>query len=177
VVLDFRFWVVVKGKEAVMNCKEMGDRLLDLASGTVADAETGQHLQTCNACAEKLASLAQTMDLLEEWQAPEPSPYFDTRLYARLREESSKEPQRWLGWFRRPALAVSMAAIMALGIALVGLGGGNQAQHPEKVVVVDARPGSAIADLQSLDKNHDLLANFDLLDDDDSDSGSTAVNP
>ena len=27
------------------------------------------------------------MALLDEWQAPEPSPYFDVRLNARLREE------------------------------------------------------------------------------------------
>jgi predicted anti-sigma-YlaC factor YlaD len=159
-----------------MNCREMGDRLLDLASGIPGDAETGQHLQTCNACAEKLASLAETMSLLDEWQTPEPSPYFDTRLHARLREQAAKPAAGWVGWMRKPALALSMAGLMAIGITLVALRGGDQTQQP-MAVVVDARPGSAIADLQSLDKNHDLLANFDLLDDDDAGGGNTAVNP
>lgn len=160
-----------------MNCKEMGDRLLDLASGIPGDAETAQHLQACDACAEKLASLAQTMSLLDEWQTPEPRPYFDTRLHARLREEAAKPAAGWLGWFRKPALALSMAGLMAIGVTLVGLHAGNQTQQPNNVVFVDARPGSAIADLESLDKNHDLLANFDLLDDDDADSGNTTANP
>jgi predicted anti-sigma-YlaC factor YlaD len=160
-----------------MNCREMGDRLLDLASGIPGDAGTGQHLQTCTACAEKLASLIQTMSLLEEWQTPEPSPYFDTRLHARLREEAAKPATSWLGWFRKPALALSMAGLMALGITLVGLRIGDPAQQASKVIFVDAPKGSAIADLESLDKNHDLLANFDLLDDDTGDTGTSTANP
>lgn len=159
-----------------MNCKEMGDRLLDLASGIGGDARTEQHLQTCNACAEKLASLIQTMSLMDEWQTPEPSPYFETRLQARLREEAAKPAASWFGWFRKPALALSMAGLMAIGVTLVGLRSGTPAQQP-MAVVVDAPKGSAIADLESLDKNHELLANFDLLDDDDADSGSTTANP
>lgn len=158
-----------------MNCKEMGDRLLDLASGNGADAETEQHLRACTACAEELASLAQTMTLLDEWQTPEPSVYFDTRLRARLREEAAQPARSWLGWFRKPALALSMAGLMALGVTLVGVHG-NIGERP-KAPIVDARPGSAVADLQSLDKNHDLLANFDLLDDDDSDGANETANP
>lgn len=159
-----------------MNCKDMGDRLLDLASGIGADAETGQHLQTCNACAEKLASLVQTMSLLDEWQAPEPSPYFDTRLQARLREEAAKPAATgWFAWFRRPALALSMAGLLAAGVALVGVRGYKNGSPPQ-AKIVDARPGTAVADLQTLDKNHELLADFDLLDDDVSGDDETA-NP
>ena len=106
--------------------------------------------------------------------APEPSPYFSTRLQARLREEKTKPAAGWLGWLRKPALALSMAGLMAAGAALVGVRG--DLANSIKAPIVDARPGSAVADLQSLDKNHDLLANFDLLDDDD-DSGSATANP
>ena len=35
----------------------------------------------------------------------EPSPYFDVRLQARLREEMAKPQAGWLHWFRRPVLA------------------------------------------------------------------------
>ena len=38
-------------------------------------------------CAGKLEEFRQTMTLLDEWQTPEPSPYFDMRLQARLREK------------------------------------------------------------------------------------------
>ncbi len=166
-----------------MNCKEMGDRLLDLASGIGADAETEQHLDQCNACAEKLASMIQTMSLLDEWQTPEPSPYFDTRLNARLREEAAKSTSAgWLAWFRKPALALSLAGLMAVGATVVGLRIGqstdeNKNAAKNKVILVDAPPGTAVADLESLDKNHELLANFDMLDDDDTDSGNATANP
>lgn len=157
-----------------MNCNQISDRLLDLASGTNADPETGQHLQTCNACAEKLAALVQTMSLLDEWQAPEPSPYFDTRMQALLREEKAKAASSsWLAWFRKPVLAWSLAGLLTIGATLVGL----NSLHGPKVEIVNAPPGTAVGDLTSVDKDHELLANFDLLDVDDSDNGSVAVNP
>jgi len=37
--------------------------------------------------------------------------------------------------------------------------------EPEKLTVV--QPGSAVSDLQKLEKNQDLYASFDLLDDDE----------
>lgn len=161
-----------------MNCKEMGDRLLDLAAGTVPDGETERHLQTCEACADKLASLVQTMSLLDEWQAPEPSLYFDSRLQARLREEAARPATSWLGWLRKPALAFAMVGLMAVGVTLYqhrpdSIGTGQQAQAVE----VNAQPGSAVYDLQNLDKNHDLYANFDLLDEIDSQDGGQDLNP
>ncbi len=162
-----------------MNCKEMGDRLLDLASGIGADAETEQHLEKCNACAEKLASMIQTMSLLDEWQTPEPSPYFDTKLNARLREEAAKSTSAgWLAWFRKPALALVLAGLMIVAAALIMLRpspGNVPVNLADKIV--DAPPGTAVANLQSLDKNHELLANFDMLDDDESDSGTATANP
>ena len=72
-----------------------------------ASAEAGEHLRSCSDCAGKLNEVRKTMALLDEWQAPELSPYFDTRLQARLREEKAKEavPRGFLAWIRKPALA------------------------------------------------------------------------
>lgn len=161
-----------------MNCKEMGDRLLDLAAGTVPDGETERHLQTCEACTEKLASLVQTMSLLDEWQAPEPSPYFDSRLHARLREEAARPARGWLAWLRKPALAFAMAGLMAVGLTLYqhrpdSIGTEQQAATTE----INAQTGSAVSDLQKLDKNHDLYANFDLLDEIDGQDADQDMNP
>ncbi|HYH00394.1 MAG TPA: hypothetical protein VD837_14775 [Terriglobales bacterium] len=161
-----------------MNCKDMRDRLLDLAAGATPDAETRQHLQVCEACTDELASLAQTMSLLDEWQAPEPSPYFDSRLQARLREEAAAPARDWFAWLRKPVLAFAMVGLMAVGVTLY-----QQRPEPEspeqrpQVAEVNAQPGSAVADLQNLDKNHDLYANFDLLDEIDQQGAEQDLNP
>lgn len=150
-----------------MNCKEIGGHLLDIAGGAIPDAATEAHLAACDACAEKLASLVQTMSLLDEWRAPEPTPYFDTRLHAQLRSEAVQPGHSWLGWLRKPALAMAMAGLLAIGITLVQHNTQTETQPPAQAEL-RVQPGSAVADLQNLDKNHDIYADFDLLDDLDS---------
>ena len=60
------------------------------------------------------------MGLLDEWQAPEPSPYFSTRLQARMREEIAVARARdWLAWLRRPSLAAVAAVLIAVGVGLL----------------------------------------------------------
>src|ERR1017187_8920683 len=99
-----------------MNCNQIRELLPGLAAAGMdaATLEVGNHIASCNDCATHLRDLQKTMALLDEWQAPEPSPYFDTRLQARLREERREEMARphagWLSWLRRPAWATSLAA-------------------------------------------------------------------
>jgi predicted anti-sigma-YlaC factor YlaD len=139
-----------------MKCNEIRELLPDLAAGfTAASAEVNDHLRSCVACADTLAEFRTTMALLDEWQAPEPSPYFDTRLQARLREEAAKQRSTgWLAWMRRPALALSMAVILVGGIGTYWI---EQSRRPPQPVVV----GSAVSDLQVLDSNHDMLSDSD----------------
>jgi len=147
-----------------MNCNEIRELMPDLAAGVSrANPEMNEHLRGCAMCAGELEEFRRTMALLDEWQVPEPSPYFDTRLQACLREEKEKQRAGWLQWFRKPALAVSFAALMALSITLVRMnrsdpGAGQIAGGP-------VEPGTAVGDLQALDKNHDLYSDFDVLDD------------
>jgi hypothetical protein len=114
------------------------------------------------------------MALLDEWQAPEPSPYFDVKLQARLREEQQKPAAGWFGWFRKPA-AVGLAATVLLALG-VGSFLGRQddtksADHAAPAVV----RGTAVGDLQYLEKHSDLLQEFEALDVlDNSDSGGAA---
>ncbi len=105
--------------------------------------------------------------MLDEWKAPEPSPYFNTRLQARLREEKNKQPVRWWAWIRRPALAGALAVIAVVGVTVFERGGSNIPNIAEKgnPPIVAATPGTAVGDLQALDKNDDMYANFDELDD------------
>ncbi|MGA3210729.1 MAG: hypothetical protein ABSD20_05430 [Terriglobales bacterium] len=143
-----------------MKCNDIGEQLMDVASGQQAAPEVAEHLRACRACSEHLESLRSTMALLDEWQPPEPSPYFDTRLGARLREAAAL-PHSWFGWLRKPALAAAMAVLLVIGGLLY-----YPAAPPSQVVSQgQVQPGTAVGDLQELDKNHELLANFDLLDD------------
>jgi hypothetical protein len=76
----------------------------------------------------------------------------------------AKPAAGWLHWIRRPALAVSLAAIMVIGISLFH-GDGIVRNPVTSATNVQVQPGTAVGDLQALDKNHDLYADFDMLDD------------
>jgi hypothetical protein len=148
-------------KDVAMNCNQIRELFPDLAAGlSAATPDMTQHLHACAGCTGELAEFRQIMALLDEWQVPEPSPYFDTRLKARLREESAR-PAGWMQWFRKPALAVSFAVLMVASFALVHIDNSNK----PKTMVTVVEPGSAVGDLQALDKNHDLYSDFDVLDD------------
>jgi anti-sigma factor RsiW len=147
-----------------MKCNEIRELLPDLAAGlVVAEPEVNTHLRSCSDCAGTLAEFQKTMALLDQWVAPEPSPYFDTRLHARLREEAAKQPSSWMARLRIPALAMSIAAVLAVGATVVRLEY-KKIDNPRGPVAV-AEPGTAVGDLQALDKNHDVYADSDLLDD------------
>ena len=105
-----------------------------------------------------------TMALLDEWQAPEPSPYFDVRLQARLREEMAKPQVGWMHWFRRPVLAAALTVVMGVGVGLFVTQGPVRHLAPPIAQTTEG-PGTAVSDLQALDKNHELYSDFELLDD------------
>jgi hypothetical protein len=139
-----------------MNCKDVKENLIELLAEDPADPAMTAHVRECGACAQELDSLRKTMALLDEWEAPEPSPYFLTRLQAHVKEERNKAPQGWLSWFRRPVMAVSLAAILAGGAVFYRLNVGGTVSPPEH--------GTAVGDLQALEKNQDFYANSDLLE-------------
>jgi hypothetical protein len=147
-----------------MKCKDIREHMLDLMGEDPGPGELREHLSSCASCAGELASMRRTMALLDEWQAPaDTSPYFLTRLHARVRSEQA-QPAGWLNWFRKPALAVSMTVLMLASISLFQgswrLKDDSNSRGPVAMV-----PGTAVGDLQYLDRNHDLLSDFELLDD------------
>jgi hypothetical protein len=146
-----------------MKCEEVRDLMPDLAAGKEAmPLDVRTHVDGCGACATKLEDFRKTMALLDEWTAPEPSQYFDVRLQARLREEMAKAPTGWLHWLRRPALAGVLTLALAGGAGLLYRNGSTQ---PPDAVVSDAEPGSAVSDMQALERNHEIYTDFELLDD------------
>jgi len=153
----------------VMKCEKLRQEFMEAVLGgpETVSAEMREHLQSCAACAGELAALQQTMTLLEEWQTPEPSPYFNTRLRARMRDEVASPARSWLAWFRRPVVAAAAAVLIALGAGLLEIGhfrgDSNTLANNDNMIRVNASE-SAVGDLQYLDKNADLFSEFDALD-------------
>ena len=155
----------IEGK-AVMNCDEIRERMPDMVAGfSEPTADETKHLAGCGACAEHLKSMRSTMSLLDEWRAPEPSPYFDVRLQARLREEMARPQAGWLSWFRRPVLAAALTVLMGVGAGLLFIRSGAIHDRGSDMAAVNVEPGTAVGDLETLEKDDDLYANFELLDD------------
>jgi len=150
-----------------MNCRTIQEMLPDVALGvTPAPPEIDRHLGECAQCSETLEALRATMNLLDEWTAPEPSQYWDVRMQARLREEQqSAAPAGWLKWLRRPALTVAAALVLVAGVGTTYVARFMHQQQQENAAVPQQVRGTAVSDLQYLEKNSDLLQNFDALDD------------
>jgi anti-sigma factor RsiW len=155
-----------------MNCNQVRELLPDVAAGMEIDKKTEDvqnHISSCSTCAAKLQGFRQTMALLDQWEAPEPGPYFDTRLGARLREEMARPARGWLHWLPKPAVAASLAiAVVAGGLAFTNRGiifpGEQELAISIPVPGVPVEPGTAVGDLQALERNHELYADFDVLD-------------
>ena len=77
--------------------------------------------------------------------------------------KSSRSRCGWFGWFRKPA-AVGLAAtvLLALGVGSF-LGRQSDTQSADQAAVAAAR-GTAVSDLQYLEKHSDLLQEFEALD-------------
>lgn len=165
-----------------MNCQNclhsLPDLLLDPTASSNAAAHA--HLDSCTSCRQGFKALQATFDLLDEWHAPEPSPYFDQKLAVRLREEQAVPPANWLERIRtrllfntgrqlRPALAAALAFVLVVGGATIAdLSGFPSHSHVQASATVN--------DLQILDKNEQALQTMDQLlqDDNPSDDNNTA---
>ena len=158
-----------------MVCKDVKDEIFEAALSGAAPGDSAKaHMGSCANCEQEFQSLRSTMNVLDTWTAPEPSPYFDVRLQARLRE-LKEEPQgffaRWmekvgvhhLTW--KPVAASVFALVMAVGVyvEMPGTRGRNQP-------VVQAE--CPVIDLQALDKNQQILSELQDLDDDSSNDNS-----
>ena len=156
-----------------MKCDEVRERMPDVAAGLAElGADETRHLQTCAACAGNLKAMRATMSLLDEWQTPEPSPYFDVRLQARLREEREAAPVGWLarrfarlraGISYGPGLHVRPLAAMALTVMLL-IGGGTYLDLTDwNKPVQPTGQAYVVHDLQILDSNAQVLDQMESL--------------
>ena len=145
------------------NCTGMESKLADLLlDPEKVPAKVQAHVDACESCRAELKELRATMSLLDAWESPEPSPYFLSKLDARMREERATAPASWLERLRArlaygPSMHVRPLAAMALAVVLL-LGGGtylgiSDGERPAAPPVQAA----VVHDLQTLDNNAQLL--------------------
>lgn len=139
-----------------MNCTDIREELVEVASGSPAAPEVSAHMRDCSGCAQTLEHLKQTMAMMDEWTVPEPSPFFDTRLQARLREERPVKSVSWLEWLRRPVAVMVATVLIVAGVLYQHNLGSTLPPTPPK--------GTLVGDLQFMDKNSEVLDDFDALD-------------
>lgn len=162
----------------MMTCPEMNKSLVNLfLESRVLPDEAQKHVAECSACAKELAEMERTWKLLDEWKAPEPSAFFDAKLYARLREAKESAPvsmfERAKAWLLyssnfqlRPVAAGALAMVLAVG-------GGTFALLNHDVVPAP-QTSATVRDLQSYDGNAQLFQQLNALDgDEDGSSGAS----
>jgi hypothetical protein len=161
-----------------MTCPEIKNNLAEVVyeSRPLPD-EIRNHLAKCAGCTAELAEMEATWKLLDEWQAPEPSAFFDAKLYGRLRTEQATAPaplwERAKAWWlystnlqMRPVAAGALAMMLAVG-------GGTFALLDHETAA--PQTSAAVRDLQSYDGNAQLFQQLNALDGDE-DNASGASN-
>jgi hypothetical protein len=145
------------------SCTGMESKLADiLLDPAAAPAKVRAHVEQCESCQGELAELQATMALLDTWKSPEPSPYFLSRLDARMREERQAEPE---GWFARlrdrftfgPSMHVRPLAAMAMAVVLLVGGGAYLGVNDMDQTATQPAQAAVVHDLQTLDNNAQLL--------------------
>jgi len=153
---------------------KLADLLLDPER---VPAKVQAHVDACEHCRGELAELRATMSLLDAWESPEPSPYFLSKLDARMREERATAPASWLERLRArlaygPPMHVRPLAAMALAVVLL-VGGGTYlgVTDGEKQAAPPPVQAAVVHDLQTLDNNAQLLEQLDSISSTNDDNG------
>lgn len=139
-------------------------------------ADARAHVEQCAECSRELAALEATMLALDAWEDVEPSPFFNARLAARLREA---EPAGFMERLRTRLMFGSNAHLKPLAAgalaALLLIGGGTYAGLEGLHPAGQAAPVAASAtvrDLQSLEDNSQMFQELNSLDQPDGGSGN-----
>jgi hypothetical protein len=168
-----------------MICRKMETEFKSLLPDLLLDRErvpaaVRDHVERCADCSRELSELEATMLALDAWEGTEPSPFFDARMAARMREARSEEPAGFLERMRarllfgsklhlRPLAAGALALLLLIG---GGTYAGFQGLRPSNPQAASA----TVRDLQSLDENAQVFQQMNSLDEPDSDAASSGSN-
>jgi len=166
-----------------MKCKELESNAIEYLDGKLAPAQRSAveaHLAVCAACRERVHGFTQVMGLLDEWQSVQPSPFFQTRLATRLKEEAASPS----GWARlcelyafRPAaaslFAAALAVVMTVAVAVLryspapldDASGNTAGTTGSRAVTVAVTAGDELPLYQDLPllEDYEVLRNFEVL--------------
>jgi predicted anti-sigma-YlaC factor YlaD len=167
-----------------MDCKTCRAALPDLLlDREIADVrpELAAHMVKCAECRIEFTELKATFAMLDEWAAPEVSPYFDARLHVRLREAVAAEPEgiwermrSFLTFSTGRALRPVMAGMLGLTLMLSGGTALLVHQHPASV----NDPASAtVDDLKIMNNNAQAFQQMDQLLDEPAQSKDDGGGP
>ncbi len=160
-----------------MDCKTCRSLFPDLLLDPelAVTPETKAHIAACESCRVELQELRGTFALLDEWAAPEPSPYFDARVRAHLRDAERATPEglweRLLNTLRfSTGRGFRSAVAFAFVLALLLSGGTVATIWTHQGNAPTASP--TVNDLKIYDNNAQALQQMDILDDAGSDNGA-----
>lgn len=154
-------------------CRKHLPDLLFEPGYAVAHPEVDAHLYACTPCRTELEELQATFDLLDNWNAPEPTPFFDARVKARVREAAAQPEGFWertKAWWMystgrsvRPLLAGALALVVVVGggTTFVSLHDHNSTQNKQPAAM-----SATVNDLRIIDNNDQALQQMDQLLDD-----------
>ena len=124
-------------------------------------------------------AMREVMDLLNDWQVPEPSAWFDGKMMARFREEQNRAPESWLARIRDRFLfgsTVSYRPVLAGAMALLLVAGGGSYLGVAHLQPSQGMSTSAtVQDLQVLDNNDQAIQQMDQLLDTSDDGNSSSL--
>lgn len=142
-----------------MNCERMENRLIAYLDGRASKPEgleVEAHLAACTACRTRADEFRLLWNVLDEVPTEEPSPFFDTRLRARIAAEPARSSVwSWLVPSPRLVFAISLLLILSIWVSRV----------PERLPPPPAASDAEfrmIKDLPVLE-DYDVLANFEAL--------------
>jgi hypothetical protein len=111
-----------------MNCQEAMEQIILQSSRPALTPEAGNHVAGCRACAAFRREHQALWRQMDAWEAPEVSPGWDRRLFARM-EGRTPERAGACGWVIRlfrplqPSFATALACIMVIAVIIIERGG------------------------------------------------------
>ncbi len=115
------------------------------------------HLAGCAECAARIRDFGLVSGLLEQWEAPAPSPWFNARLRQRIAAQPAPGWFDWLPVFS-PGFPLGVAALLLLAALLISTGGQRAPLPPPQVVTVE-KTDEVIHAVEEVN----MLTDFDLL--------------
>lgn len=165
-----------------MDCKTFRSLLPDLLLSPEAAPQPTMseaartHLSDCVVCRAEFDGMRATFVLLDEWPAPEPSPYFDARVRAHLREAQAAAPEglwdRVVATFRFSTGRRLRSAVAGGFVFLLLLSGGTVATLWDHHGPTPAASSPAVNDLKIYDNNAQAIQQMDMLDQSGSDAST-----